>query len=329
MGFKMGKMNTMQEPSNLGELKGRVSDVVTDVTSDQRSRMLDHKSFKFKHSLGHFPALSIPNVEKLTQRLLDEKRFNQVFCSMGDKAGYTDKEGASKVLAALQSLDTAGAWLRLTRVDEINEDFRDICETFYADLSRLMNRDIKSEVMKTFVTLFISSPGKVTPYHMDHTWNFLLQIDGRKTVYLFDENDPRVLKQEDREGWYMQQCTIEENKSVPGIAYDLAPGEGAHHPVNAPHWVQNGPEVSVSLSFGLCLHSSNEDARVHQMNYLLRKLGMNPTPPRKSKWRDSVKIGTVKLVSKRKPNSMEEVVFSGIKPLHRVHRVLKMARLAQ
>jgi len=77
---------------------------------------------------------------------------------MGDKAGYTDKEGASKVLAALQSLDTAGAWLRLTRVDEINEDFRDICETFYADLSRLMNRDIKSEVMKTFVTLFIFIP---------------------------------------------------------------------------------------------------------------------------------------------------------------------------
>jgi len=65
------------------------------------------------------------------------------------------------------------------------------------------------------------------------------------------------------------------------------------------------------------------------MNYLLRKLGMNPTPPRKSKWRGLGQDWHGQLVSKRKPNSMEEVVFSGIKPLHRVHRVLKMARLAQ
>ena len=319
-------MNALLETAPAGEVKNRVASVITEIAPDQQVRMRELKSFKFKHSLGKFPALSIPNVEKLTQRLLDEKRFGQVFCSMGEKAAYSDKESASKVLGALQSLDTAGAWLRLTRVDEINEDFRDICETFYAELSKLLSRDIKAQVMKTFVTLFISSPNKVTPYHMDHTWNFLLQIDGRKTVYLYDES---ALKPEEQEGWYMQQGTIAEDTSAPVIAYDLAPGEGAHHPVNAPHWVQNGPEVSVSLSFGLCLHSSNDVAKVHQINYLLRRMGMNPTPPHKSKWRDSVKIGTVKMLSKRNPNSMEEVVFSGLKPLHRVHRVLKMAGVAR
>jgi hypothetical protein len=322
-------MNAVQEAAPRAEVKNRVSSVVTEIAPDQQARMRELKSFKFKHSLGKFPALSIPNVAKLTQRLLDEKRFEQVFCSMGDKSGYSDKESAGKVLDALQSLDTAGAWLRLTRVDEINEEFRDICETFYGDLSKLLNRDIKSEVMKTFVTLFISSPNKITPYHIDHTWNFLLQIDGNKTVHLYDEKDQRVLSPEIQEGWYMQQCKVEENKAVAGIAYDLAPGEAAHHPVNAPHWVQNGPDVSVSLSFGLCLHSSNDDAKVHQINYLLRRMGMNPTPPRKSKWKDSVKIRTVKLLSKRKQNSMEDVVFSGMKPLHKVHRVLKMAKIAK
>jgi hypothetical protein len=311
------------------ESQTRLSSVITHVAPDQRTRMQELKSFKFDHSLGHFPALSIPNVAKLTEQLIDEKRFGQVFCSMGDKSGYTNKEQAGKVIEALQSLDTAGAWLRLTRVDEINEDFRDLCETFYSDLSKLLNRDIRADLMKTFVTLFITSPNKITPYHLDHTWNFLLQIQGSKTVHLYDESDPRVLSPEIREGWYMQQCSIEENKDVSGIAYNLAPGEAAHHPVNAPHWVQNGPEVSVSLSFGLCLHSANDDAKVHQMNYLLRRLGMQPTPPRQSKWRDSVKIGAVKMVSKRKPNSMEDVVFSSLKPLHRVHRVLKMAKIAR
>jgi hypothetical protein len=322
-------MSRMQEQSSNAKLQERTPAVVTDVSPEQRARMLDFKSFSFRHSLDTYAGLDIPSIEKLTQRLLEEKRFGQVFCSMGETAAYSDKDSAGKVLAALQSLDTAGAWLRLTRVDEIDEDFRDICEAFYADLSKLMSRDVKSQVMKTFVTLFISSPGKVTPYHMDHTWNFLLQIGGRKTVHLFDQNDPRVLRQEDKEEWYMQKSCFSQNKAVEDIAYELSPGDGVHHPVNAPHWVQNGPEVSVSLSFGLCLHASNDDAKIHQMNFLLRRLGLNPLPPHQSPWRDSVKVGTVKLISNRKPNSFEEVVFSGMRPLHRVHRVLKMAHIAR
>jgi hypothetical protein len=319
-------MNAMQKQGNGAELQERVPVVVTEVEPDQRARMLDHKSFSFRHSLGNFPALSLPGIQKLTLRLLDEKRFDQVYCRRGGSTWGSDTISADKVLATLESLDTAGAWLRLTRVDEINEEFREICETFYADLSRLLNQDIKSQVMKTFVTLFISSPGAVTPYHLDHTWNFLLQIGGRKTVHLFDENDPRVLRQQDKEAHYWNRVSLTQNDAVPGIAYELSPGDGVHHPVNAPHWVQNGPEISVSLSFGLCLHASNDDAKIHQVNFVLRKLGLKPTPPRQSLWLDSVKLGAIKLISDRNPNSFDEVVFSGQR---RMERVLKMVRLVR
>jgi hypothetical protein len=287
--------------------------------------MLEHKTFSFQHSLGNFPGLSIPNIQKLTRRLLEEKRFDQVYCRALD-GSKNDTISADAVLATLQSFETAGAWLRLTRVDEINEEFREISETFYSELSTLLNQDIKSQVMKTFVTLFISSPGAVTPYHIDHTWNFLLQIGGLKTVHLYDQTDPRILRQQDTEAWYWNRFSLERNDAVPGIAYNLTPGDGVHHPVNAPHWVQNGPEISVSLSFGMCLHASNDDAKVHQINFLLRKLGLNPVPPRKSGWRDRFKTSAVNLISDRNPNSFDEVVYSGQR---RMERVLKMARIVR
>ena len=304
----------------------RITSVITGLKPDQHARMLDLKSFSFQHSLGNLPALSVPGIQKLTQNLLEQKRFDQVFYRLKGKAQGSSPENAGEVLATLQSLDTAGVWLRLTRVDEINDELHELSETFYNDLSKLLNQDIRSQVMKTFVTLFISSPNAITPYHLDHTWNFLLQICGRKTVYLFDEKDPRVIRQEDKEAHYWNRFSLVENKEVPGIAYELAPGDGAHHPVNAPHWVQNGPEISVSLSFGLCLHASNDDAKVHQVNFVLRKLGLHPVAPRKSKWRDSIKLGAVNMISDRNPNSFDEVVFSGQR---RMERVLKMARLVR
>jgi hypothetical protein len=318
-------MISTQKQGENGKLQERVPAVITELQPGQRARMLEGKTFSFQHSLGNFPGLSIPNIQKLTRRLLEEKRFDQVYCRALD-GSKNDTISADAVLATLQSFETAGAWLRLTRVDEINEEFREICETFYSELSTLLNQDIKSQVMKTFVTLFISSPGAITPYHIDHTWNFLLQIGGLKTVHLYDQTDPRILRQQDTEAWYWNRFSLERNDALPGIAYNLAPGDGVHHPVNAPHWVQNGPEISVSLSFGMCLHASNDDAKVHQINFLLRKLGLNPVPPRKSGWRDRFKTSAVNLISDRNPNSFDEVVYSGQR---RMERVLKMARLVR
>ncbi len=308
-----------------GEMNHKVPVVITGLAPNQHARMLEKKTFSFQHSLGNFPALSIPNIQKLTRRLLEEKRYDQVYCRALD-GSKSDTISPDAVLSTLQSFDTAGAWLRLTRVDEINQEFREICETFYSELSTLLNQDIKSQVMKTFVTLFISSPGAVTPYHIDHTWNFLLQIGGHKTVHLYDQTDPRVLRQQDTEAWYWNRFSLVKNDEVPGIAYQLNPGDGVHHPVNAPHWVQNGSDISVSLSFGLCLHASNDDAKVHQINFLLRKLGLKPTPPRKSEWRDNVKKGAINMLSDRNPNSFDEVVYSGQR---RMERVLKMARIVR
>ena len=45
--------------------------------------------------------------------------------------------------------------------------------------------------------IFVSSPGSVTPYHIDPERNFLLQVRGNKTMHMFDGSDRSLL---DRSG---------------------------------------------------------------------------------------------------------------------------------
>src|SRR5713226_3478379 len=58
----------------------------------------------------------------------------------------------------------------------------------------------------------------------------------------------------------------------------LAPGEGLHFPVTVPHWVKNGPEVSVSFSITFRTADSERRELLYKANARLRKLGLSPTP---------------------------------------------------
>ena len=317
MSVATSHVSDMTRPGNAGP-------IVTSVASDQRERMLASNSFRFRHGLSGHPAMTLPAIRKIAEQMLSERRFDQVFYKTGVSMAtgkYSDSESVKSIIKVFENLNTAGAWLRLTRVDEVNSEFDAIVEQFYGELSELYQQDIKSRTLKTFVTLFISSPRAYTNYHLDHTWNFLLQISGRKTDHLYDPNDPQVLTQGDKEGWYMELPQISPRAHEKDMIYDLAPGDGVHHPVNAPHWVQNGPEVSISLSLGLCLHTSNRDAKVYQANYLLRRLGFNPTPPRLSERRDSMKASFISLWSDRNPKSFDQVVHSGATRLKRILRI--------
>lgn len=62
------------------------------------------------------------------------------------------------------------------------------------------------------------------------------------------------------------------------IRFGLKPGDGVYVYPHAPHWVQNGDEVSVSLSITFATRNSEEVRRVHSINARLRRLGVSPTP---------------------------------------------------
>lgn len=84
--------------------------------------------------------------------------------------------------------------------------------------------------------------------HIDHEYNFLLQIRGVKSITIFDRG---VLSEEAIERFYRgehRNLILDERRAAEAITFDLGPGHAVHVPVNAPHYVKNGMAASVSFS---------------------------------------------------------------------------------
>ncbi|HET9413352.1 MAG TPA: cupin-like domain-containing protein, partial [Pseudolabrys sp.] len=143
--------------------------------------------------------------------------------------------------------------------------------------------------------VFVSSPDAVTPYHIDHECNFLLQIVGTKTVRMLPPNDPTVIQEADLERFYAggsrNLLRLDSQTEAKASTFELTPGLGLHFPVTAPHWVKNGP--AVSISFSITFRTSHSDRReiLYRINHKLRTLGLDPTPVGRSQSSDNIKYG--------------------------------------
>src|SRR5262249_33173022 len=137
--------------------------------------------------------------------------------------------------------------------------------------------------------VFLSSPGSVTPYHIDPEWNFLLQVRGSKLMNVFPAE---LLTEPELERFYSgahRNLVFRDEYQKRATVFELHPGEGAHVPVTAPHWVKNGPEVSVSFSITFQTRASERRGLVYRFNHALRARGWDPTPVGRSPWRDALK----------------------------------------
>jgi len=144
----------------------------------------------------------------------------------------------------------------------------------------------------------------VTPFHLDPEHNFLLQIRGSKTVSMWDRDDRLVLPEEELEKFYARfvhrNLPWREVFQTTAWVVPLKPGQGLHFPVAVPHWVQNGPEVSISFSITFRSESSEARELIYRANANLRKLGISPRPPGQSLLLDSTKRATFAALARLK-----------------------------
>ncbi|CAB4947718.1 unannotated protein [freshwater metagenome] len=137
--------------------------------------------------------------------------------------------------------------------------------------------------------VFVSAPGSVTPVHVDPENNLLLQVRGTKAMHVGSFADADVRARE-LERFYGGAHRNLEQRPVDESTFALEPGDGVYLPPDVPHWVQNGPEVSVSLSITWRTRRSGRDGAVLAMNHRLRRRGVRPTPPGVSRVRDGAKV---------------------------------------
>jgi hypothetical protein len=256
----------------------------------------NRNTFAFRHRLAGHPLFEMPRLIQLAQtcKKHPKARSDEVYFDTGDvKVDQRWDQTPRPEMPpeeVLERIQTSGAWMMIRRA-ELVDDYRVILEDCMNEIQDLLQIDLDAVMKVKNAIVFITSPGRVTTYHIDRECNFLLQISGDKAASVFDKTDRLVLPEEEIERYW----AVDNNAAVykphlqeRATVHKMTPGTGIHIPVNAPHWVKNGNSPSVSLSINF-EYKAKTRSDVYRANFFLRRLGLRPVPPGQSEVRDRAK----------------------------------------
>lgn len=260
---------------------------------DALRQCFDIRPFEFEHSLADHPLLQLPSLQKLAERTV-KSRPEAIYYDLGVNRVNTRWDQIPQrqfsVLESMDQIHTCGAWFLFKKVQQ-DPEYKEILGEGWQKVKELLADDLNARILREDALIFITSPKRIATYHIDRECSFLLQISGTKTLYVFDRADRDVLPETEIEKFW----TVDKNAPTyrpelqsRATAYKMRPGMGVHIPVNFPHWVENDDNVSISLNVNVQFKDTLR-ANVYLANYLLRRMGLNPTPPGISSARDHLK----------------------------------------
>src|SRR5215472_7473535 len=252
------------------------------VASEEQFRQnFNQASFAFQHNLGKHPLFRLERLMELA-RVTEQTRPRDLYYDAGDVGVNQRWDETPKpqftAADAIRRIENCGAWIVLKHAER-DPAYQQVLEECMRELEALTGLSIAKVMKIQEVILFITSPKRVTTYHIDRECSILLQIQGDKQISIFHRDDRQVLPERDIERfWSVDNNAPRYNPALEDRArvYQLTPGSGVHIPVNFPHWLQNSDNISVSLNINFQYRDSMR-ANVYRANFLLRKLGLNPT----------------------------------------------------
>jgi hypothetical protein len=253
----------------------------------------NRNSFEFGHNLEKHPLFRLDRLMELAKST-QEQRPHDLYYDAGEIDVNQRWDATTKpqfsAADAIQRIENCGAWIALKHAQN-DPEYRAVLDQCMAELGELAGLDIDKVMKIQEVIMFVTSPKRVTTYHIDRECSLLLQIQGDKQISVFHRDDRVVLPEEDIERfWTVDNNAPRYNPALQERAtvYQLTPGTAVHIPVNFPHWLQNGNNISVSLNINFQYRDAMR-ANVYRANFLLRRMGLKPTPPFRSAGLDKVK----------------------------------------
>ncbi|QQS42024.1 MAG: cupin-like domain-containing protein [Acidobacteriota bacterium] len=282
--------------------------------------------FSVSHNLGEHPLFELPRLAKLAATLW-ELAAGKVVAQEGtaDFGNRWDEipNKALSLIKGIREIEQSNAWVLLKSIQE-DPEYSACIDQCLAELSELTGMDLKKEITWMDGYIFIASPGAVTPHHIDHESNFLLQIHGDKQINVCDPNDRSVLFEDEIENYYAGDLSAARFKPVSqekAYVFPMEPGKGVHIPSKGPHWVRNGNKYSVSFSINFCMRQTDVRSRIYQCNHYLRRLDFDPTPPGQSSVKDLLKLMATSRLANGRASNKYELLRKNLKRLDRASRV--------
>jgi len=263
---------------------------------------------RIRHNFHQHPLMQLPALAGLAQRLfpLGKCRFVTPGITAASQFSHTrtphDGSGIDEVFGRIEQ---PGAWVALYNV-EADPAYAAFLAEVQAAVQPLVARE-QPGIFNVGGFIFISAPPSVTPFHMDRENNFWLQVQGSKTLHVWDHTDREVAAARDVEEFVLygslERVRLQEGFLPRSHAVDAGPGDGVYFPATSPHmtrseadWVRPGDAVSISIGTVFYSDVTRRHARVHQLNQVLRRFGARPTPPGESPLVDHLKAPLGRLV---------------------------------
>jgi hypothetical protein len=263
------------------------------LNAEEFGEKFNQRHFTFTHELGEHPEFSLQRLVELAKTTA-QTRPDDLYYDVGAKdVGQrwdATPTGALPIDETIRRIETEGAWIILFRAEQ-DPAYTKLLERVMSDILQMTGQEMERNIKKREVILFITSPNRLTTYHIDRECNFLLQIQGTKEISVFNRNDREVLPETEIERfWTIDNNAPRYRQDLQSHAevFTLAPGGGIHIPVNAPHWLQNGNNISISASFNFQFRDAIR-ANLYRGNYYMRRIGLQPQPPFKSPVADALR----------------------------------------
>lgn len=249
------------------------------------------RPFAVRHHLSDHPLFAIERLLKLAETLPEDRvEYNAGALPVGLDPGLTPRTGLS-IADTIQRIQDCKSWMVLKNVER-DPDYAALLDACLQEVAAT-GHSAAQEMGQREAFVFLSSPGSITPFHIDPEQNFLLQIRGQKFITVFDAQDRTLLPENELERFFNgghRNLSFREEWQSRGTTYELWPGDGVHVPVTAPHWVRNGSEVSISFSITFQNAASESRAILHRVNAQLRQRGWNPPSVGCAPLRDTLKV---------------------------------------
>jgi hypothetical protein len=246
---------------------------------DTHSELWTHQPIRLEHQMHTSPAFAVDELAKLIENYPRE-HYSLV---------QTGARGASRVWRegdignlsgrqVIEAISRGGLWLNMRDVGAVDSRYRELVDRMFEEIVA------KVPGFKTprghQESILISSPDAQVYYHADLPGQSLVQISGRKRVWVYPNSAPFITAEhlEDialfnvevdlpYKDWYDDHAKV----------LDIGPGQMLGWQMNAPHRVENLDSFSVSMTISYTNDEIRRAEIVNLANGLLRhRFGYRP-----------------------------------------------------
>ncbi|MGH8274209.1 MAG: JmjC domain-containing protein [Gammaproteobacteria bacterium] len=251
---------------------------ILDITPELMADAIGQREFGLHHHLADHPLLSLEALAELADALpeyaVERHEAEQPLLVPGG----ADDDVQGPASETVRNIERNKNWMVMWNIEQV-AGYRSLLNEILGEVMPHLPAQERG-VVRQEGFIFLSAPHSVTPVHFDPEHNFLLQIRGLKKFHV-GRFPTSVWKHRELDRWsdgtdggHRNLLEIPPESSV----FSMRPGDAIYVYPWAPHWVINGPEVSISLSITFRTKRSESFELANLFNARLRRHGMSARP---------------------------------------------------